>query len=255
MDVKAVLLDIQGVLLQDGVGIDDAAATVEWLRDRKLPIRFLTNVTTQPHRAIAEKLGDGGIPATPEEVFSPPIAAAAVLRKHGCRTIHLAANAALAEDLSDFEQTDSKPDAIVLGDLHRGFDWDRLDGLFRMLRDGALLIALHKNRYCRRGDEIVLDLGPFVAALEYAADCEAIVVGKPAAEFFAMALADLGVSASEALMIGDDLEADVAGAQRAGIRAYQVRTGKFRPEDEQHASIQPEARLDSIADLPAHLAR
>lgn len=73
----------------------------------------------------------------------------------------------------------------------------------RLILDGAPLIAVHKARYYRRRDALALGPGPFVTALEYAADCTASVVGKPEATFFAQALSDLGCSPSEAVMIGD----------------------------------------------------
>ena len=60
-------------------------------------------------------------------------------------------------------------DAVVMGDLYRAYDWDRLNLVFSMVRGGARLIALHKNRTCRRDQGIALDAGPFVAAVEYAA--------------------------------------------------------------------------------------
>jgi ribonucleotide monophosphatase NagD (HAD superfamily) len=55
-----------------------------------------------------------------------------------------------------------------------------LNDAFRALIDGAELIALQHNRYWRRADGLVLDVGAYSAALEYGAGCEAVVVGKPA---------------------------------------------------------------------------
>jgi ribonucleotide monophosphatase NagD (HAD superfamily) len=95
-----------------------------------------------------------------------------------------------------------------------------------------------------------LDVAPFVKALEHAADCEAVVVGKPARAFFEASLAIFQASASQALMIGDDIVGDVDAAQRCGIRGIQVRTGKFR-ESDLDGEIKPFALLDSIAGLPA----
>jgi HAD superfamily hydrolase (TIGR01458 family) len=166
----------------------------------------------------------------------------------------LAASRNLEEDFSSFTLADEEVDAVVLGDLHRDFTWDRLNRLFEMLLDGAHLVALHKNRYCRRGQSLALDLGPFVAALEYASGREAIVVGKPSADFFEMALADLNLSARDVVMVGDDLEADIGGAQNAGIRAIQVETGKYRPEDQAHPSVHADVRIPSVAALPDELA-
>ena len=98
--------------------------------------------------------------------------------------------------------------------------------------------------------EPVLDAGPFVAALEYAAGVEAVLLGKPSPEFFGSVLAEMGLGAGEALMVGDDFEADVGGAQAAGIPGILVRTGKYRRGDEGRAGIRPDAILGSIAELP-----
>jgi HAD superfamily hydrolase (TIGR01458 family) len=121
------------------------------------------------------------------------------------------------------------------------------------LIDGAELVALQRNRMWLRPDGLSLDVGPFVAALEYAADVEAVVVGKPARAFFALALTQLGAEPADAAMVGDDVESDVLGAMRAGLRGVLVRTGKYRDATARRADPQPDAVIDSIADLPALL--
>jgi phospholysine phosphohistidine inorganic pyrophosphate phosphatase len=115
--------------------------------------------------------------------------------------------------------------------------------------DGADLIALQRNRYWRREDGLSLDAGPFVAALEYASRKSATVVGKPEKSFFRLALVDLGLGPREVAMVGDDAEADVAGAQAAGLKGIQVRTGKYRPG----AEGAPDLVLGSIGALPEAL--
>jgi HAD superfamily hydrolase (TIGR01458 family) len=144
---------------------------------------------------------------------------------------------------------------VVLGDLYREFTWDRLNDLFTMLAAGAPLIALHRNRVSRRASGIALDLGPFVAALEYAADVRAHIVGKPSRQFFDLAVASLDLAPARVLMVGDDIESDIGGALGAGLAAVQVRTGKYRPRDEDHPTATPAGRIDSIADLAPWLTR
>ena len=75
--------------------------------------------------------------------------------------------------------------------------------LFRLLLDGAPLIAIHKARYYKRKDGLALGPGPFVTALEYATDSKATVVGKPEKTFFLEALWGAGCEPEEAVMIGD----------------------------------------------------
>jgi ribonucleotide monophosphatase NagD (HAD superfamily) len=99
----------------------------------------------------------------------------------------------------------------------------------------------------------LLDAGAFVAGLEYAAEADAEVVGKPTAAYFESALAELQASPAEAVMVGDDIEADIGGAKRIGMRAVLVRTGKFRPAALENADPQPDGVIDSIAALPGWL--
>jgi HAD superfamily hydrolase (TIGR01458 family) len=134
------------------------------------------------------------------------------------------------------------------------FAYANLNRAFAELRGGARLVCLHKNRWWQTAAGPLLDSGAFVAGLEYAAGTEAEVVGKPTAAYFESALEDLGAAPGEALMVGDDVEADIGGAKRLGMRGVLVRTGKFRPTTLRDADPQPDAVLDSIADLPGYLA-
>ena len=94
---------------------------------------------------------------------------------------------------------------------------------------------------------MTLDVGPFTAALEFATEKNAIVIGKPAADFFLTALNDIGCQIDEAIMVGDDIIGDVGGAQKCGIQGVLVRTGKYRPSDENHSRITPDRIVDNLA--------
>lgn len=253
--IRGLLLDLEGVLYEGTKAVSGAAEAVMTLRASGLALRYLTNTTTQPCGAIGERLRALGFDVEPGQIFTPPAAAVLSLRSMGAQRIHLAAAAALAEDFAAFELVEAQalPDALVLGDLYKDFTWERLNPLFQQMADGVPLIALHKNRICKREEGISLDLGPFVAALEYASGKQAQVVGKPSAAFFNLALDSLGLPPGEVLMVGDDIESDIVGAKDAGLPAVQVRTGKFRERDEDHPSAAPLGRIDSIANLPGWL--
>ena len=141
---------------------------------------------------------------------------------------------------------------MILGDVGAGFDAELLNRAFRLIMDGAELVTLQHNRYWRRADGLALDVGAYAAALEYATRREAVVVGKPAEAFFQAAIVDMGLDS--AVMIGDDVEADVGGAMAAGLPGILVRTGKYR-QDALPPEVTPTAVADSIADVPALLAR
>ena len=143
-----------------------------------------------------------------------------------------------------------RPDFVVLGDLMEGFTFELLNRIFRKLVAGAELIALQKNRYWLTGGELTLDMGPFVAALEFASGRSARVVGKPSREFFRLALSHLDLAPHQVAMVGDDWETDIAGAQRVGLRTVLVQTGKYQPQDEKNLNPQPDGVINNLADLP-----
>jgi len=251
MRVKAMLLDLEGVLYDGDQPIEGATAAVARLREMGLDLRYLTNTTTRSRDGVAERLAGLGLVLGAEDLFTPLAAARRLLADWNARRIRLAAPPDAAADFSGLELAHSGPvDAVVVGDLYKEFDWDLLNELFDLVRGGARLIALHKNRYCRREGGIGLDVGPFVAALEYATDTQAVVVGKPSPDFFQLALDDMGVAAADTLMVGDDIDADIGGAQGAGLKAVQVRTGKYTASDLDHPSVRPDFRVDSITSLP-----
>ena len=145
----------------------------------------------------------------------------------------------------------TKPGAIILGDLYKEFNWERLNEAFRIISENdALIIALHKNKYCKRENKIGLDLGPFVSALEYATSKKSILIGKPEKNFFDLVIEDMGLRKEEVVMIGDDIFADIGGAKNNFMTTIQVRTGKFQKKDEANSYLQPDYRINSIVDLP-----
>jgi HAD superfamily hydrolase (TIGR01458 family) len=187
-----------------------------------------------------------GVRIADEELFTPAQAARAWLAAKGL-TPHLLIYPALQEDFAGLPR--SGPEAVVIGDAADGFTYAALNTVFRKLLAGAPFLALARNRSFKDEDgELSLDTGAFVAALEYAAQRQAIVLGKPAPEFFNAALASMSCNAKEAVMVGDDAEADVAGALSAGLgAALLVRTGKYRPGDESRVTPAPTDTVDDLA--------
>jgi len=250
-----LLLDIDGVLHVGDEPIAGAIEALGELRAATAGVLLVTNTTSKPRRAIVERLRGMGFDVADDDVITPARMAVRRCRDRGHESVLMMIPDGLREDLADLREAgeDEVPGAVVLGDLGPGFTEATLNAAFRALIGGAELIALQHNRYWRSADGLVLDVGAYSAALEYAAGVEATVVGKPSARFFADALALLGVDAGSALMVGDDVEADVGGALDAGIEAVLVRTGKYREDAVRASGIEPTATIDSIAELRALL--
>lgn len=253
MSVEGLLFDLDGTVYQEGRAIPGAAEALETLRRQGIPFRFTTNTTRRPRALLAARLQEMGIPARPEEILSAPAAAARWLRDRGVRRAQLLLAEATFEEFTGIEIVDRAPEVVVVGDLGEGWTFPLLDQAFRNLMDGADLLAIQRNRYWHTDGGLSLDAGPFVAALEYGSGKTATLAGKPSPLFFAAAARELGLPPDRIAVVGDDLESDAAGARAAGMVGIAVRTGKYRPQDEDRARQAADAVLDSIADVPAWL--
>ena len=251
--IDAVLIDLDGVLYVKDEPVPGAREAVAELRERGLALRFVTNTTARPRRRILERLERLGFALDPGELSTPAALAVRHCVERGWRRVALVMNEEVKEDFEGLEEVGENADAVVIGDLGADFGYEILNRAFRQLVDGAELIALQKNRFWMTPDGLSLDVGPFVAALEYAARREALVVGKPARAFFTTILDGIPAEPGAAVMVGDDVESDVGGALGAGLAGVLVRTGKYRDDALEASGVEPTAIADSIADVPALL--
>jgi HAD superfamily hydrolase (TIGR01458 family) len=248
-----VLLDIDGVLFVGDEPIEGAHRAFAELRELSAGVRLMTNTTSRSRRSVREHLLSLGFDVSPEEVLTPAAMAERYCQEREYGSVTVLVSGELREDLTALQSTAlGATDAVILGDLGDGFTPEVLNRVFRMLMEGAELVALQHNRYWRRADGLALDVGAYAAALEYATGKDAVTVGKPARAFFEAAMADMDLE--QGVMIGDDVEADVGGAMAAGLAGVLVRTGKYR-QDALTMRVTPTAIVDSIGDVPRLLMR
>ena len=249
---------MDGVLHVSGEAIPGAADGIARLREKGHRLRFVTNNTTRSRTQLAAELRSLGVELDDSEVQSTAAAAARALA--GKRVLALTMQG-IVEDLEGIELVGEGADAVLLGgadeteETGRVFSYMNLARAFGELQMGAELWCLHKNRWWQTSRGPLLDAGAFVAGLEYAADVEATVVGKPSAPYFEAALEAIDADPERTWMVGDDLESDIAGAQKFGMRTVLVRTGKFRPDDLERSAVVPDMVLSSLAVLPDWLER
>jgi HAD superfamily hydrolase (TIGR01458 family) len=251
--MAAILLDVDGVLHVSGAPIPGASAAVRRLREDGHRLRFVTNSTTRSREQLAAQMREMGVDLADEELQTTGGVAASLLA--GRRVLALTMPG-LLDDLDGLELVGMNVDAVLLGGADEGeetgrvFSYLNLNRAFHELEAGADLYCLHKNRWWQTADGPRLDAGAFVAGLEYAADTEATVLGKPSPAYFAAALAALDAEPELTWMVGDDLDGDVIGAHNQGMKTILVRTGKFRPDEVERSRIQPDAIVSSVAQLP-----
>jgi HAD superfamily hydrolase (TIGR01458 family) len=254
--MAAILLDVDGVLHVSGEPIRGASAAVRQLRENGHRLRFVTNNTTHSRRSLVGELRALGFELDDDELQTTALSAA---RELAGRRVLALTMAAVLEDLESVELVGEDAEAVLIGgadeteETNRVFSYMNLARAFAELDAGAELYCLHRNRWWQTSRGPLLDAGCFVAGLEYAADIEATVLGKPSTQYFAAAIEALDAEPELTWMVGDDIDTDVAGAQRFGLRTALVRTGKFRPDELERSAATPDAVLSSVAEFPRWL--
>jgi HAD superfamily hydrolase (TIGR01458 family) len=248
----AVILDMEGVLHVDWQLLPGAAEAVRDLRASGIELAVLTNTTGRTRADISQRLAGMGVEMPAERVITAASATVAWVRREcpGASVYLLGEQGSVAEFAA--VELVSSPDAagvIVVAGPTADTAYPQLDAAFKALMRGTPLVAMQRNRWWPTLAGPAMDAGGIVAALEYAADVEAVVVAKPSPGIFEVALEVCGTDAAHAEMVGDDLHSDLAPARALGMRTCLVRTGKgsgFSPA--------PGEVSHDVADLAAYAA-
>ncbi|HKZ18146.1 MAG TPA: TIGR01458 family HAD-type hydrolase [Geobacteraceae bacterium] len=228
--IKGILIDLSGTVHVGDQVIPGATEAIRLLQRKGMPFRFVTNTSRETRGMLHQEVTNFGLDVPVEHVFTAPLAVRRYLEEQRLRPF-LLIHPNLAPDFADLPQDD--PNVVVVGFAKHAFTYEAMNRAFRLLKQGAPLLAVGRTRYYQAEDGLDLDAGPFVAALEYAAETEALVLGKPSRQFFLAAVKELGCRPEEAVMVGDDAISDAGGALEAGLSAILVQTGKYRPGDEE----------------------
>nr|XP_020662198.1 haloacid dehalogenase-like hydrolase domain-containing protein 2 isoform X1 [Pogona vitticeps] len=248
--LKSVLVDLSGTLHIEDSAVPGAQEALNRLRRAPVTIRFVTNTTKECKQDLLERLKKLGFDIKEEEIFTSLTAARNLVEQKQLRPLLLVEDNALR----DFRGIDTnEPNAVVIGLAPDHFNYQMMNKAFRLILDGAPLIAIHKARYYKRKDGLALGPGPFVTGLEYATDMKATVVGKPERTFFLEALRGTNCAPEETVMIGDDCRDDVGGAQNAGMLGILVKTGKYREADEGKINPPPYLTCESFPQAVDHI--
>ena len=246
-----VLLDLDGVVYQGDSLIPGASKTIHILQQNNIPFRFITNTSRMTKKNLVSKLHSMWLFIDAKDIFAAPQAVVEYCKSKKYTPIELVVpDKKMEEDFSCFNLNVKNPQAVVLGDMGSGFTFDLLNSLFTKILNGAELVAMHKNRSWHSGSELTLDLGAFVSALEFAADKEAVLIGKPSPYLFQLAVKPWEIPFESIYMVGDDMEGDIIGANNVGMKSVLVKTGKFRKEGLVRSMDIPKHIINSIADLP-----
>lgn len=260
--IELYLFDIDGVFLtgKEHPRLLSGRRILAELRRRKVPYRLVTNTSTHSSAELAGSLAAHGLAVGRQEIFSALDATVRAARAaHPGGRCFVVGEAGLRSALTTagLAVVDGPPAELVVVGLARHVDYGTLNRAARCLLGGAQLLGCHRNRRWLDDDGAALSCGAWLAALEYATSARAEVVGKPAAAFYEQVRCSLPEppEPGRCLMVGDDLEADVGGAQRAGMRGALVLTGKTSREQAERHEVASDLQLGEVDELVELLDR
>jgi HAD superfamily hydrolase (TIGR01458 family) len=251
--IKALFFDIEGTVAFQGTPIPGAAEALAAIKQRGILVRFLTNIDSRAPATVAQELRAMGLSVTTEEIFSAASAAYRFLQQRPEARCYGLLPPELSKLFAPYLITEGRADYVLVGDCRQVASYQTLNTAFQHLLDGASLLALQKGRYFLDQGKRNLDTGAFVQLLEYASGQQALVLGKPAPEFFQAAIDAVGCAPEEIAIVGDDVISDIAGAKAVGLHAVLVRTGKYSYQTEVELPTRPDAIIDSVANIQAWL--
>lgn len=221
-----VLIDLDGVLRIGKEPAPHVEKFFELLTALQIPACILSNSTLSTSNDVRQFFEFNGI-HTKIPILTAVEAAAMYARLKYRRvavycTDHVKS---LFRGLLDYDN----PQAIIIGDYGKNWNFETLNYIFRKVKDGAELIAMHKKRTWKTSEEgLLLDVGPFVVAIEYATKKEATIIGKPSQHYFASALSLFNLEVNDPfIMIGDDIETDIEASKNLGAETIYVNSDKI----------------------------
>ncbi|HEY7332014.1 MAG TPA: HAD-IIA family hydrolase [Candidatus Limnocylindria bacterium] len=267
---RLVIFDLDGVVYRGDQAVPGAAALVRALRGEGRLVRFATNNSSATRDEYVVRLAGHGIPATIDEIVTSSHATLEHILAHlpEVRRVLALGAPGLTTELRDgglevTEADDAAPpgwhgaplparyDAVVCG-LDRRIDYRRLGIAAAAIREGARFIATNADLRFPTPEGFMPGAGTIVAALAATTGVEPLVIGKPQPAMFRAILEHDGVAPDEALVIGDNPDADLVAARRAGIPSVLVLTGVV--DEAGVAALDGERRPDRVAADPAAVA-
>jgi HAD superfamily hydrolase (TIGR01458 family) len=251
--IRGILFDLDGVLCVGSTVISGAIEAVAAIKRRGYRCRFITNTSTLSAASLHKRLASFGFDVAEHEIVSATRAAQIYLQQFNDPVCHLLLAEDVKQDFRHFKQSDRQADFVIIGDIGDAWSYERLNHVFNLLIGGAELIAIHKNRFWQTESGLQLDIGAFVSGLEYASRKQATIIGKPSPDFFKAALNELDLPPEQVAIVGDDIDTDIGGGQRAGLTGILVKTGKYRQDYAENSPIVPGLIIPSVAALPGLL--
>ncbi len=249
-DITHLISDMDGVLYLGDEPMPRLQEFVAFLRRQAIPFILATNNSSRTPQQYVDKLARMGVEIFPHEILTSGQATARFLARQyppGSR-VHVFGMASLKQVITDAGFVLADDDvAVVVASIDREITYEKLKRATQLIRGGARFIATNLDPTVPTEDGLAPGTGSMIAALQTASGVTPTAIGKPGAAMFELAMELMGAQPATTAMIGDRLDTDILGAQRAGLKTIFVLSGSNnRTEAEPYA---PDFIFDDLAAL------
>lgn len=243
-----LLIDLDGVLRIDGKPAPRINDFLNYLDVAQIPACILSNSTISTSKQIIDFFEHNSISLKIPVITAIDAAKDYITKKYDKVAVYVSEN--VIGEFADLLEY-NKPQAVLIGDIGDKWNYQLMQTIFEYLREGAELIAAHKNKFWERpGAGLSLDAGPFIHAIEYASSSSATLIGKPSPIYFQMALEKIKFEPeSSFFMLGDDIDSDIAGAKRLNAATILIYTGKTKENPGSQYSGYIDFEADNLIDV------
>jgi 4-nitrophenyl phosphatase len=242
--IKALILDMDGVLWADKVALIDMPAAFKRMKELNLKVMLATNNATQTAAKFVEKVRTFGVEVEPDQIINSPMAVADMLEERfpGGGPVYIFGEEGIRTTLKEhgYYHAEENVKAVVVG-LNRHATFDDFCAVTTLVRSGVPFIGTNPDKtFPQPNGKVIPGAGPFLAFFEASTGVKPTIAGKPSSFLFNLALKRLGVPAEQTLAVGDRLETDIAGAKEAGCRTALVLSGVSKLKDVESFSPRPD---------------
>ena len=256
-NIKALILDMDGVLWRDSMPIGDLPAIFARIRERGLKVALATNNATRTIEEHLEKLSGFGLKLEPWQIISSAAAAANVLSNNfpNGGAVFVVGENGIQRALEErgftpiIDPDDETTPVAVVGGIDRAITYQKLRRATLHIRAGIPFYGTNPDKSFPTPEGLIPGAGAILASIEAATDVKPIIIGKPQTAMMYMALEKLGTTPEETLVVGDRLETDIAAGQAAGCKTALVLSGVSTLEQAQQCGHAPDFIFDDLGTL------
>ncbi len=243
-----LLIDMDGVLRLGKTPSEFAAEFLSYIRSSNRKACILSNSTLADSTGFKKFFDDNLIECSIPIMTT--VEATLKYVKNNYKRVQIHCDDNIKSLFDDYTDNDN-PEAVIIGDIGKQWNFEIMNDIFKKVLNGADFIAMQKNKFWSTPEDgLLLDAGSFIKAIEFAVGREAALIGKPSPLYFQTALQFIGLDKSQKfLMLGDDLETDIIGAQNLNSKGILIYTGKTDKKMVENSKIKPDFEAQNLFDV------